>query len=76
MPKKTTKRAKPTPLFSGEVSTPETPTKPTGYLWDQLEGAHTRQEIEQVRDHAKAHGYSSDGQFMTAVADRLSELRR
>jgi hypothetical protein len=47
--------------------------KPSGYMWDMLDKAKTPAEVRKVREFAKQHGYSPDGQLMQAIADRLSE---
>lgn len=58
------------PVGKGTVT--DSTQKPKGYLWDRLAAATTREEVVAIRDHAAAHRYSSEGQLMRAIADRLA----
>lgn len=64
------------PLGTGSVATPATPQKPTGYLWDRLEAATTKADLDELHAHAVAQGYGAEGQFMTALAAKRTAATR
>lgn len=56
------------------VTTPETPQRPTGYMWDQLDAATSLEQLAALDKHAAKHGYTKDGQIRAASAEKKKEL--
>lgn len=64
------------PLGTATVTTPETPQRPTGYLWARLDAATSAKDLDALEDHATVHGYAPEGQLMRAIAEKRTTLRR
>lgn len=62
--------------FTGTVETPPTPLPPNSPMFGALKEAKSRTRILELREQATRQGYSSGGQLMTAIADRLAALDR
>lgn len=58
-------------MATATVTTPEVPRSPRGFMWDKLRECRTRDELLDLYSVAKAHGYSEEGQFLTALKERL-----
>lgn len=60
------------PIATGSVASPGRRQQPTGWLWDQLNAADSKDEVLAVRETATRLGYAPEGQLQTAIAQRLA----
>lgn len=59
--------------MTATVETPETPQPPNNYIIDKLKECETLDQVQELYEHARLHGYSEGGQTMNAILEKLRE---
>lgn len=59
------------PKMTGVVETPETPQTPNNYIQQQLATTTDPKKLRELLAHARAHGYSDQGQTVKAILAKI-----
>lgn len=62
------------PIAHASVTTPETPQKPTGHMWDKLYQTRDRDALLELDRDAERQGFTKTGQLRMAILEAREAL--